>query len=568
MAVVFLGRDAHLGRKVAIKLLPPELTLLSASALARFKREARLAATLDHPNIIPIYSVSSSGRLFWYVMRFVEGESLDHVLKREGQLALDQTCEIVRQVASGLGYAHRKGVIHRDVKPANVMIDDEGRVTVMDFGIAKALNADSLTGSGSMIGTPFYMSPEQCSGRKIGPASDQYALAVMTYQMLGGHLPFTGDSVADIVHKHVMAPVPPLLVLRPNLPEGVAAVVERGLAKTPEQRFASVGEFAQALGPAGQRVPEKVSPVAAPAGTRASETTPVGPAVVMPPHGEISHHRSRMPRALSVLLGATVVVGIGVAAWLQSRPRPKVPALTRLDTAVMSTSVSDSLRGTSSRRSDSTTVPESMSVSPVATAPVPASASRMSPARLTLRGVPSGAVMGVDGRRTEDTVMTLEPGRRHMATVIARGYEPWLFGVTLRAGERRDVAVTLRPAQTVASPAVLRPSEQPAQAAGGVTEPSATSPPAAERPRPSTSPAAETATGSLSVGTRPISSIIVNGRPAPTNPLTNYPVPTGRVLLRFQVTDSTGVWWGQDVIATIEPGRLTNLRWITLTRQP
>ena len=152
MAIVYLGHDASLGRKVAVKLLPPELTFSSGSVIERFKREARTSATLDHPNIIPVYRVSQGKKLFWYVMKFLEGESLDTIVERDGQLAVDRTVDIVRQTADALDYAHQHQVIHRDIKPANIMIDAKGRVTVTDFGIAKALDAATLTATGSMIG--------------------------------------------------------------------------------------------------------------------------------------------------------------------------------------------------------------------------------------------------------------------------------------------------------------------------------------------------------------------------------------------------------------------------------
>jgi serine/threonine protein kinase len=194
MAIVFLGHDSRLNRKVAVKLLPPELTFARGSLVERFKREAQTAARLDHPNIIPIYRVSHGGRLSWYVMKYLDGEPLNEIIEREGQLSVERTVDVIGQTAAGLEYAHQKQVVHRDVKPSNVSVDRTGWVTVTDFGIAKALDASSLTATDSIIGTPEYISPEQCKGRHVGPAADQYSLAVMTYQMLGGQLPFDGHS--------------------------------------------------------------------------------------------------------------------------------------------------------------------------------------------------------------------------------------------------------------------------------------------------------------------------------------------------------------------------------------
>jgi serine/threonine-protein kinase len=306
MAIVYLGHDASLGRKVAVKLLPPELTFGSSSTIERFKREARTSATLDHPNIIPVYRVSQGQKLFWYVMKFLEGESLDHVLEREGQLAVDRTVDIIRQTADALDYAHQNQVIHRDIKPANIMLDGKGRVTVTDFGIAKALDAHTLTATGAMIGTPYYMSPEQCSGKRVGPASDQYALAVMTFQMLGGHLPFTGDSVVDIIHKHVMDPIPPLAVLRPQLPAALVAVVERGLAKHPDERFATCAELAKALGQAAQGMDVTAAPPRKPSGVRLSKT-----ALVSPVPGAIRTAKGTWADRKVLLLVLIVVAGAG-----------------------------------------------------------------------------------------------------------------------------------------------------------------------------------------------------------------------------------------------------------------
>ena len=245
MAMVYLAEEVHLSRKVAIKVLPPELTF--GHGVERFKREAKTAAGLDHPNIIPIYRIASGGKVFWYAMKFLEGQSLDELLKEKGRCSLEETIQILMPVADALDYAHLHSVIHRDIKPANIMLDAQNRVIVTDFGIAKALTEGTLTASGSVIGTPFYMSPEQGMGKPVTGAADQYSVAVMAYRMLSGQVPFEGDSAIDILHKHCTILPPPLDQLCPNLPDYVYKAIDKGLAKKPAQRFSTVKAFVKAL---------------------------------------------------------------------------------------------------------------------------------------------------------------------------------------------------------------------------------------------------------------------------------------------------------------------------------
>jgi serine/threonine protein kinase len=236
MGTVFLARDLQLSRNVAIKVLPPELTY-GPGMVERFKREARTAATLDHPHIVPIYRISSTGKIVWFVMKYVDGETLADALDRAKVLPPSRVVSIVGQVAEALEFAHRRGVIHRDVKPSNIMLGAEDWVTVTDFGIAKATGLEPLTGSGAMIGTPFYMSPEQCAGKaQLTGASDQYSLGVMAYQMLSGRLPFVGESTIDVIKQQCFDPPPPLDSLRPGLPPRLVAAVQRALRKEPGQR--------------------------------------------------------------------------------------------------------------------------------------------------------------------------------------------------------------------------------------------------------------------------------------------------------------------------------------------
>ncbi|HWO87840.1 MAG TPA: serine/threonine-protein kinase, partial [Gemmatimonadales bacterium] len=246
MAVVYRAREIALERTVAIKILPPELTF-AKGATERFRREAKTAAALDHPNIIPIYRISSGGRLFWYAMKYLEGRSLGDLLQEKGLLTVSEAIHILGQVAEALDYAHAHGVVHRDVKPGNVMIDGRGRVIVTDFGIAKELQGGALTGSGAILGTPYYMSPEQCRGTALTGAADQYSLGVMAYQMITGQLPFEADSAIDVIHKHVSEPPPPIEQYLPSLPRHVTNAINRAMAKKPEDRFPTVTSFVAAM---------------------------------------------------------------------------------------------------------------------------------------------------------------------------------------------------------------------------------------------------------------------------------------------------------------------------------
>ncbi len=249
MAVVYLATEIALARQVAIKVLPPML-IVGKGAVERFKREAMVAASLAHANIIPIYRISSGGRLFWYAMKYVQGRSLADLLLEQSCIPLDQAIRILEQIASALDYAHERGVIHRDVKPANMMIDGGGRVMVTDFGIAKVVEA-SAAASGVVMGTPLYMSAEQGLGEVLTGAADQYSLGVMAYHMLSGRVPFDGDTIVDIVRKHCIQDPPPLESVCPGLPPEVCNAIRRTMAKTPGERFPSVGAFVGALkGPA------------------------------------------------------------------------------------------------------------------------------------------------------------------------------------------------------------------------------------------------------------------------------------------------------------------------------
>jgi eukaryotic-like serine/threonine-protein kinase len=247
MAVVFLAEDLKHRRRVAIKLLKPDLSAMLGGE--RFFREIAIAATLQHPHVLPLYDSGEAAGLLYYVMPFVDGESLRERLTREEQLPIDAALRVTREVGSALQYAHEHGVIHRDIKPENIMLS-AGQAVVADFGIARALDAagvEQLTQSGLVIGTPQYMSPEQASGGKVDARSDQYSLACTLYEMLVGEPPFTGPSSQAVIARHSLEPVPHLRVVRQTVPQAVERAVIQAMAKVPADRFSSIQQFLDAL---------------------------------------------------------------------------------------------------------------------------------------------------------------------------------------------------------------------------------------------------------------------------------------------------------------------------------
>jgi tRNA A-37 threonylcarbamoyl transferase component Bud32 len=242
MAAVFLAEDLVLERQVAIKVLPPDMTR-DGQLIARFQQEAKTAARLDHPNIIPIHRVESEAGLVYIVMKYVAGQSLEDKLSK-GRLPIPLVRHILREAALALGHAHRRRIVHRDVKPANIMLDEDGRVVLTDFGISKALKATTqITGTGTIIGTPHYMAPEQAKGRQVDGRTDQYALGIVGYRALTGKLPFDGDA-HSILYQQVHEPPPSVVDRRPDTPADLSSALDRALAKDSKARFPNMEEFA------------------------------------------------------------------------------------------------------------------------------------------------------------------------------------------------------------------------------------------------------------------------------------------------------------------------------------
>ncbi len=247
MATVFLALDLALDRKVAIKVLNPSLAT-SADNVERFKREAKVAASLNHPNIIGIYAVGDDPSLAYFVMKYVEGRALDSVVRETGAQTVPFVRGVVAAAGKALHYAHTRGVVHRDVKPANFMLDRDGWLVVTDFGIAKMDDAKGLTLTGSVIGTPYYMAPEQFQGKPVTAAADQYALGVVAFELLTGRQPYAGETIGEVMKGHLFDPIPEVRSLRADVPEGMATAITRMLAKDPAERFPTLEDAVAAFG--------------------------------------------------------------------------------------------------------------------------------------------------------------------------------------------------------------------------------------------------------------------------------------------------------------------------------
>ncbi len=244
MAAVYKGYQPDIDRYVAVKVLPPHPGQNEQYA-TRFRLEARTIARLQHPHILPVFDYGVEDDVYYLVMAFVDGGSVSDLIDR-GPMSLNNVERLLRQVASALDYAHRSGVIHRDIKPDNILMDKEGHALLADFGIVKLLEGETnLTATGGMVGTPAYMAPEQCQGVEVDGRADIYALGVVAYEMITGKQPFTADTPMQVVLKHVTEPVPHINQVMDGLPEKLESVMMRVLAKDPDARYSTTGEFVQ-----------------------------------------------------------------------------------------------------------------------------------------------------------------------------------------------------------------------------------------------------------------------------------------------------------------------------------
>src|SRR6184192_4087305 len=312
MAIVFKAREKQLERDVAIKVLPFSLAF-DKEFVERFQREARTSAKLEHPSIIPIYRVGKSGRVIYFVMKFLRGKPLSSVLAARGTLPPSEIRMTLLQVARALAYAHKGGIVHRDIKPDNIMFDEHGQAVVTDFGIAKAASGGKLTGTGMSIGTPHYMSPEQARAQSLDGRSDLYSLGVVAFQCLVGHVPFDGEDSFSIGYKHIMdeIPTPPLETYDQRT---LFEITKRMMAKSPDDRFQTSDDLVQALEAGGgfaavglASAATKAIPSLAGARLAGAPTTPL-PRV---PGKPAEHHKRSVGAGIALWV---VVLAIGLGA--------------------------------------------------------------------------------------------------------------------------------------------------------------------------------------------------------------------------------------------------------------
>jgi serine/threonine protein kinase len=447
MGAVFLAEDIRLGRKVAIKVLRPELAD-EPGFLGRFEREARISAQLDHPNIIPIYEVAREGGFHYFVMKYVGGKSLDELLAGSS-LPVDQARSILWQAACGLGHAHTRGVVHRDVKPSNIMVDESGRVVITDFGISKALQAGTqYTSTGQIVGTPRYVSPEQAQGIPLDGRSDQYSLAVVGYQMLVGRLPLVAETVHGLMYKHIYEIPVPAATVMPSIPETISDALQRALAKKPNERFPSMEELATALWLEHPVRPGDPMPIVGSDGIRAA---------ALPASTTTGVRRARRRRA-ALVAGALVVtaLGVSVVTFAHRRERretgdvrpPPLPPDTQPSPTVHPPVVPEQPKDTTPepkpepRRSEVPRPPARRR--PSAAPPVPDGAAAAKLGYLTINAIPYGTV-SIDGVVIGDTPVVrreVSPGE-HRIHIAREGFRTDSTSATVTAGNEVRMSRTL-----------------------------------------------------------------------------------------------------------------------------
>ena len=455
MAIVFKAKEKQLDREVAIKVLPFSLAF-DKEFVERFQREARTSAKLEHPNIIPIYRVGKSGRIIYFVMKFLRGKPLSSVLSARGSLPPAEIKKILADVARALSYAHKKEIVHRDIKPDNIMFDEHGHAVVTDFGIAKAASGGKLTGTGMSIGTPHYMSPEQAKAQPLDGRSDIYSLGVVAYQCLTGSVPYDGEDSFSIGYKHIMEEIPTPPLENPEKRQ-LFEIVRKMMAKTPAQRFQNADELVSVLegGRSVSFTTDATMAMPSLGGVRMSQapTTPLPRATgTRPPVGSGGEAVpatlvGEKPRrsVLSGLLLWLVIVGAvfgggGFYAYKQGLIFAKSsgggggPDSTGARDTTRLAATDSSKQGSDSSRP----------VEPPPPAPG-------APGKLVLQNLPQNARVSIDGQPVRGNQTDLAPGVRHL-TVRATGYQTFDRQVIITPGETYNVRVDMQTSEDDSGP--------------------------------------------------------------------------------------------------------------------
>jgi len=470
MAIVYRAREKQLDREVAIKVLPFSLAF-DAEFVERFEREARTAAALEHPSIIPIYRVGKSGRITYFIMKFLRGRSLSRILAERHRLPPAEIKRILLEVGHALGYAAKRGIVHRDIKPDNIMFDEFGQCVVADFGIAKAASGQKLTGTGMSIGTPHYMSPEQARAQAIDGRSDIYSLGVVAYQSLTGQVPFDGEDSFAIGYKHIMEPLP-VPTLGSAEERRLFEVVKRMLMKDPRDRFqdsdeliyaleghplAPVGSAARAsaAATAGQRSSITSQPTTPIPGLAAGAQVPEGTRRSVPRRSASSTSSGGRGWLIGLLFVALVVVSgfllfrsRGAAAPVAPAPSPTSTPAESLQASVPSSPEStahDALAGAPAPAALADThslIPAVTDTARGATAFNPGDSGS-----LRLTGLPPGTTVMVDGRPATQATMRLSSGPHEIA-VSAPRYEFYVDTVQVPREDLLQLSPSLVPIGT------------------------------------------------------------------------------------------------------------------------
>jgi len=443
MAIVFKAKEKQLDREVAIKVLPFSLAF-DKEFVERFQREARTSARLEHPNIIPIYRVGKSGRVIYFVMKFLRGKPLSNILGARGSLPPAEIRRILADVARALAYAHKKEIVHRDIKPDNIMFDEHGHAVVTDFGIAKAASGGKLTGTGMSIGTPHYMSPEQAKAQPLDGRSDIYSLGVVAYQCLTGSVPYDGEDSFSIGYKHIMEEIPTPPLENPEKRQ-LFEVVKKMMAKTPAQRFQNADELVSVL-EGGRSVSfttdaTMAMPSLSSARLPSAPTTPLPRAPGgRPPGAEPARHGILSGLLLWLLIVGTVFGGGGFYAYKKGLIFARSPDRAGADSTA---GARDTTRHTDSAgvaSGDSAKGPDSGQAAPPPPAPPIAPGT---PGRLVLQNVPPGARVSIEGQPVRGTQLDLTPGV-HRLTVRAAGYQTYERQVIITPGETFSVKLDMQ----------------------------------------------------------------------------------------------------------------------------